>query len=556
MKIRRAHRNHHQSTPGEESTGYQPEKSPISLKEHVLRFLAGTALFSTAATIGTNIADGPGWEVRFGGHPAGTYEKTVTIPAWTEPGEISPVIKNGPTASLEQGQDYSVDGHPVQLQEHQKGALENYLDRIVSQVKTIEASGGEVTEINVVVAGVASDEHLGDHLPNANIGQSSDMNSTLAQGRANLVAESLQTLAVERNLNINIRSSGKEYILNDADAARIEDIAKAHGVSTEALLVDYNFNLRNNNYTPEQEHTLNELLASNRRADLSSSITLKGSPVDLGPCDKVSEYHPEETYIKTYDYPGKDPYSLKILPVPFYIPRMRKGKKNEQAGDSNDQPSSPLQPGITSETEAKPASTPEPETESTPTPESKKAVAGSKKIIKIKFADGSVESEAMPEGLTPAEGDDFAINAMRAAAERHDSRCLGFSIRRERPSRSKRVLAALAAAVPFIPVPWVTTADTNNLPPESSACVSYGVDQGYQANLGVTTLGLLAYSKLTGGEPPEIEVTVWKKDPVVTKTEVPHTEILVDNKGKIIGKVDHPERTEETSIAPEWQPHP
>ena len=315
------------TTPESENSTAEGQKS---WKKHLLRFMAGTALLSSVATIGTNIIDGPGIKFEFGGHPAGTYEETITTPAWREPGELAKVHEFGPTASLNQSQMYSVDGRAVELNTDQKSELEDYINQLDEKIKQSESDGNKVTEVNVRVIGNASDEHLGENLPKANLGQDSDMNDNLAKERANIVAEELTRLATTRGINLTTTSFGIEHTLVDDDVSKIEEIASDSGVSVEELLMDYNFNKQDITYTDDQKSILKDLLDNRRRTDLFSNLTTEKSPFKLGPCDIVTREHPEKSYKVTHSYPEKESESLKVLPIPFYLYVRHKRKKNQK----------------------------------------------------------------------------------------------------------------------------------------------------------------------------------------------------------------------------------
>ena len=156
---RRQRKNQPELGSQDTSKGHEDARRS-SLREKVVRFLAGTALASIAASGAATAIDGGGIKTEIGGHPAGTETKTVTIPASETPGTIAEQTLKGASAEIDQNSEYSEDGEAVDLSDQQKEQISTFLANLESQQKNLEEDGKKPENTTVTVIGSASDEDL------------------------------------------------------------------------------------------------------------------------------------------------------------------------------------------------------------------------------------------------------------------------------------------------------------------------------------------------------------------------------------------------------------
>jgi len=279
----------------------------------------------------------------------------------------------------------------------------------------------------------------------------------------------------------------------------------------------------------------------------------------------------------TKDIPKEDPLSIRIFPIPAYIPRGGRKKKGEsdskpenQSNDNEtsadvqngsgelvaqkDQPvnSEPLRGEIVEDDEPKDALI------------SGGEIAGLAVAAEVPVPDEDINpsddeptvsensgSAKIPAGSVIKSGSAKRIRSIITPQRGVPSKEHGRSSERLRSiSGIIGKTAAVAAALALVPIPWFTKAETQNQPPEDDKCTSYSIEQGTIREAHLTTLGLLAYSRLTGNETPQITDRYLGKSPRLTTTEKSHNRYEVDSNGNILETKNVPERTTTKKVRP------
>ena len=520
--------------------------------------------------------DKGGAEIEIGGHPAGTRTETVTIPASETPGAVAEQTLKGASVEINQDSEYSKDGEAVGLDEQQKEQISNLLTSLETQLQTLESNGKTPERTTIIVTGGASDEDLDNQ--NGDLGQSSSMNQVLATERAQLVADELKRQAEEKGISLEVVGvDGSERVLSDSQIKEVEDIANKYGVSTHELLIAYNFDTGAVPMDDQEKSKLVQLFNDNRSTNIDTTITIKDTPVELGVCDKVVIVNPEQKVDVTKDIPKEDPLSIRIFPIPAYIPRGGRKKKGEsdskpenQSNDNEtsadvqngsgelvaqkDQPvnSEPLRGEIVEDDEPKDALI------------SGGEIAGLAVAAEVPVPDEDINpsddeptvsensgSAKIPAGSVIKSGSAKRIRSIITPQRGVPSKEHGRSSERLRSiSGIIGKTAAVAAALALVPIPWFTKAETQNQPPEDDKCTSYSIEQGTIREAHLTTLGLLAYSRLTGNETPQITDRYLGKSPRLTTTEKSHNRYEVDSNGNILETKNVPERTTTKKVRP------
>lgn len=577
MSILRRKGQEYQPNSGAQSDSENHEDTrKLSLREIAARFLAGTALASIAASGAATVIDKGGAEIEIGGHPAGTRTETVTIPASETPGAVAEQTLKGASVEINQDSEYSKDGEAVGLDEQQKEQISNLLTSLETQLQTLESNGKTPERTTIIVTGGASDEDLDNQ--NGDLGQSSSMNQVLATERAQLVADELKRQAEEKGISLEVVGvDGSERVLSDSQIKEVEDIANKYGVSTHELLIAYNFDTGAVPMDDQEKSKLVQLFNDNRSTNIDTTITIKDTPVELGVCDKVVIVNPEQKVDVTKDIPKEDPLSIRIFPIPAYIPRGGRKKKGEsdskpenQSNDNEtsadvqngsgelvaqkDQPvnSEPLRGEIVEDDEPKDALI------------SGGEIAGLAVAAEVPVPDEDINpsddeptvsensgSAKIPAGSVIKSGSAKRIRSIITPQRGVPSKEHGRSSERLRSiSGIIGKTAAVAAALALVPIPWFTKAETQNQPPEDDKCTSYSIEQGTIREAHLTTLGLLAYSRLTGNETPQITDRYLGKSPRLTTTEKSHNRYEVDSNGNILETKNVPERTTTKKVRP------
>lgn len=581
MSILRRKGQEYQPNSGAQSDSENHEDTrKLSLREIAARFLAGTALASIAASGAATAIDKGGAEIEIGGHSAGTRTETVTIPASENPGAVAEQTLKGASVEINQDSEYSKDGEAVGLDEQQKEQISNLLTSLETQLQTLESNGKTPERTTIIVTGGASDEDLDN--PNGDLGQSSSMNQNLANERAQLVADELRQQAEERNIPIEIASvSGSETVLQKDQVETVEAMAKKYGVSVHELLVAYNFNTDKVPLDDQERSTLTQLLNNNRSTNIDTTITVSGMPVEVGVCDKVVVVNPEQQINVTKDIPAQDPVSLRLLPVPFYIPRGRKsrGKESDSGNSEPDDNKGSLNasevPANTQENsgglDATAAGSEPLRGEIVEDDEPKDALISGGEIAGLAVA---AEVPAPNEDINPSDDEPTVSENSGSAKIPAGSGIKSGSAKRIRsiitpqrgvPSKehgrsSERLrsisgiigkTAAVAAALALVPIPWFTKAETHNQPPEDDKCTSYSIEQGTIREAHLTTLGLAAYSWITGNKLPQVIDRYVSESPKVTEINKPHTKYEVDQNGNILKTENVPEQSTTKKVRPD-----
>lgn len=559
---RRQRKNQPELGSQDTSKGHEDARRS-SLREKVVRFLAGTALASIAASGAATAIDGGGIKTEIGGHPAETKTTTKTIPASETPGTIAEQTLKGASAEIDQNSEYSEDGEAVDLSDQQKEQISTFLANLESQQKNLEEDGKKPENTTVTVIGSASDEDLDN--PNGDLGQSSSMNQVLATERAQLVAGELKRQAEEKGISLEVVGvDGSERVLSDSQIKEVEDIANKYGVSTHELLVAYNFNTGAVPMDDQEKSKLAQLFNDNRSTNIDTTITIKDTPVELGVCDKVVIVNPEQKVDVTKDIPKEDPLSIRIFPIPAYIPRggrKKKGKSDSKPeNQSNDnETSADVQNGSGELVAQKdqPANSEPLRGEIVEDPDPGSEVAGLITAVEVPVLDEDPDAPddkpAAPEKSGSARTLGSSKTAKTIRTPHKKARQSEVYIDSERIGSISRIVgktAAIAAALALIPIPWLTEAKTQNQPPEGDKCTSYSVEQGTIREFHLTTLGLLAYSWLTGDETPQITDRYLSKSPRLTTTEKSHNRYEVDSNGNILETKNVPERTTTKKVRP------
>ena len=559
---RRQRKNQPELGSQDTSKGHEDARRS-SLREKVVRFLAGTALASIAASGAATAIDGGGIKTEIGGHPAGTETKTVTIPASETPGTIAEQTLKGASAEIDQNSEYSEDGEAVDLSDQQKEQISTFLANLESQQKNLEEDGKKPENTTVTVIGSASDEDLDN--PNGGLGQSSSMNQVLATERAQLVAGELKRQAEEKGISLEVVGvDGSERVLSDSQIKEVEDIANKYGVSTHELLIAYNFNTGAVPMDDQEKSELAQLFNDNRSTNIDTTITIKDTPVELGVCDKVVIVNPEQKVDVTKDIPKEDPLSIRIFPIPAYIPRgsrKKKGKPDSKPeNQSNDnETSADVQNGSGELVAQKdqPANSEPLRGEIVEDPDPGSEVAGLITAVEVPVLDEDPDAPddkpAAPEKSGSARTLGSSKTAKTIRTPHKKARQSEVYIDSERIGFIGRIVgktASVAAALALIPIPWLTEAKTQNQPPEGDKCTSYSVEQGTIRESHLTTLGLLAYSWLTDNETPQITDRYLGKSPRLTTTEKSHNRYEVDSNGNILETKNVPERTTTKKVRP------
>ena len=559
---RRQRKNQPELGSQDTSKGHEDARRS-SLREKAVRLLAGTALASILASGAATAFGEGGIKTEIGGHPAGTKTKTVTIPASETPGTIAEQTLKGASAEIDQNSEYSEDGEAVDLSDQQKEQISTFLANLESQQKNLEEDGKKPENTTVTVIGSASDEDLDN--PNGGLGQSSSMNQVLATERAQLVADELKRQAEEKGISLEVVGvDGSERVLSDSQIKEVEDIANKYGVSTHELLVAYNFNTGAVPMDDQEKSKLAQLFNDNRSTNIDTTITIKDTPVELGVCDKVVIVNPEQKVDVTKDIPKEDPLSIRIFPIPAYIPRgsrKKKGKPDSKPeNQSNDnETSADVQNGSGELVAQKdqPANSEPLRGEIVEDYDPDSEIAGLITAVEVPVLDEDPDAPddkpAAPEKSGSARTLGSSKTAKTIRTPHKKARQSEVYIDSERIGFIGRIVgktAAIAAALALIPIPWFTETETQNKPPEGDECTSYSVEQGTIRESHLTTLGLLAYSWLTGDETPQITDRYLGKSPRLTTTEKSHNRYEVDSNGNILETKNVPERTTTKKVRP------
>lgn len=538
-----------------------------SLREKAVRFLAGTALASIAASGAATAIDGGGIKTEIGGHPAETKTTTKTIPASETPGAIAEQTLKGTSAEIDQNSEYSEDGEAVDLSDQQKEQISTFLANLESQQKNLEEDGKKPENTTVTVIGSASDEDLDN--PNGDLGQSSSMNQVLATERAQLVADELKRQAEEKGISLEVVGvDGSERVLSDSQIKEVEDIANKYGVSTHELLIAYNFDTGAVPMDDQEKSKLVQLFNDNRSTNIDTTITIKDTPVELGVCDKVVIVNPEQKVDVTKDIPKEDPLSIRIFPIPAYIPRGGRKKKGESdskpENQSNDnETSADVQNGSGELVAQKdqPANSEPLRGEIVEDPDPGSEVAGLITAVEVPVLDEDPDAPddkpAAPEKSDSARtlGSSETAKTIRTPHRKARSVRQGeVYIDSERIGFIGRIVgktAAVAAALALVPIPWFTKAETQNQPPEDDKCTSYSIEQGTIREAHLTTLGLAAYSWITGNKLPQVIDRYVSESPKVTEINKPHTKYEVDQNGNILKTENVPEQSTTKKVRPD-----
>lgn len=560
---RRQRKNQPELGSQDTSKGHEDARRS-SLREKAVRLLAGTALASILASGAATAFGEGGIKTEIGGHPAGTKTKTVTIPASETPGTIAEQTLKGASAEIDQNSEYSEDGEAVDLSDQQKEQISTFLANLESQQKNLEEDGKKPENTTVTVIGSASDEDLDN--PNGGLGQSSSMNQVLATERAQLVADELKRQAEEKGISLEVVGvDGSERVLSDSQIKEVEDIANKYGVSTHELLVAYNFNTGAVPMDDQEKSELAQLLNDNRSTNIDTTITIKGTPVELGVCDKVVIVNPEQKVDVTKDIPKEDPLSIRIFPIPAYIPRGGRKKKGESdskpENQSNDnETSADVQNGSGELVAQKdqPANSEPLRGEIVEDYDPDSEIAGLITAVEVPVLDEDPDAPddkpAAPEKSGSARTLGSSETTKTARTPHKKARQSEVYIDSERIGFIGRIVgktAAVAAALALIPIPWLTEAKTQNQPPEGDKCTSYNVEQGTIREFHLTTLGLAAYSWITGDKLPQVIDRYVSESPKVTEINKPHTKYEVDQNGNILKTENVPEQSTTKKVRPD-----
>lgn len=568
MSILRRKGQEYQPKSGAQSDSENHEDTrKLSLREIAVRFLAGTALASIAASGAATAIDGGGIKTEIGGHPAETKTTTKTIPASETPGAIAKQTLKGTSAEIDQNSEYSEDGEAVDLSDQQKEQISTFLANLESQQKNLEENGKKPENTTVTVIGSASDEDLDN--PNGDLGQSSSMNQVLATERAQLVADELKRQAEEKGISLEVVGvDGSERVLSDSQIKEVEDIANKYGVSTHELLIAYNFDTGAVPMDDQEKSELAQLLNDNRSTNIDTTITIKGTPVELGVCDKVVIVNPEQKVDVTKDIPKEDPLSIRIFPIPAYIPRGGRKKKGESdskpENQSNDnETSADVQNGSGELVAQKdqPVNSEPLRGEIVEDPDPGSEVAGLITAVEVPVLDE--DPDAPDDKPAAPEKSDSA----RTLGSSETAKTIGTPHKKARSVRQSEVYidserigfiggiigktAAVAAALALVPIPWFTKAETQNQPPEDDKCTSYSIEQGTIREAHLTTLGLAAYSWITGNKLPQVIDRYVSESPKVTEINKPHTKYEVDQNGNILKTENVPEQSTTKKVRPD-----
>ena len=563
---RRQRKNQPELGSQDTSKGHEDARRS-SLREKAVRFLAGTALASIAASGAATAIDGGGIKTEIGGHPAETKTTTKTIPASETPGAIAEQTLKGTSAKIDQNSEYSEDGKAVDLSDQQKEQISTFLANLESQQKNLEEDGKKPENTTVTVIGSASDEDLDN--PNGDLGQSSSMNQVLATERAQLIADELKRQAEEKGISLEVVGvDGSERVLSDSQIKEVEDIANKYGVSTHELLIAYNFDTGAVPMDDQEKSKLVQLFNDNRSTNIDTTITIKDTPVELGVCDKVVIVNPEQKVDVTKDIPKEDPLSIRIFPIPAYIPRGGRKKKGESdskpENQSNDnETSADVQNGSGELVAQKdqPVNSEPLRGEIVEDPDPGSEVAGLITAVEVPVLDE--DPDAPDDKPAAPEKSDSA----RTLGSSETAKTIGTPHRKARSVRQGEVYidserigfiggivgktAAVAAALALVPIPWFTKAETQNQPPEDDKCTSYSIEQGTIREAHLTTLGLAAYSWITGNKLPQVIDRYVSESPKVTEINKPHTKYEVDQNGNILKTENVPEQSTTKKVRPD-----
>ena len=560
---RRQRKNQPELGSQDTSKGHEDARRS-SLREKAVRLLAGTALASILASGAATAFGEGGIETEIGGHPAGTETKTATIPASETPGTIAEQTLKGASAEIDQNSEYSEDGEAVDLSDQQKEQISTFLANLESQQKNLEEDGKKPENTTVTVIGSASDEDLDN--PNGDLGQSSSMNQVLATERAQLVANELKRQAEEKSISLEVVGvDGSERVLSDSQIKEVEDIANKYGVSTHELLVAYNFDTGAVPMDDQEKSKLAQLFNDNRSTNIDTTITIKDTPVELGVCDKVVIVNPEQKVDVTKDIPKEDPLSIRIFPIPAYIPRGGRKKKGESdskpKNQSNDnETSADVQNGSGELVAQKdqPANSEPLRGEIVEDYDPDSEIAGLITAVEVPVLDEDPDAPddkpVAPEKSGSARTLGSSETTKTARTPHKKARQSEVYIDSERIGFIGGIIgktAAVAAALALVPIPWFTKAETQNQPPEDDKCTSYSIEQGTIREFHLTTLGLVAYSWITGNKLPQVIDRYVSESPKVTEINKPHTKYEVDQNGNILKTENVPEQSTTKKVRPD-----
>lgn len=391
------------------------------------------------------------------------------------------------------------------------------------------------------------------------------MNQVLATERAQLVAGELKRQAEEKGISLEVVGvDGSERVLSDSQIKEVEDIANKYGVSTHELLIAYNFDTGAVPMDDQEKSKLVQLFNDNRSTNIDTTITIKDTPVELGVCDKVVIVNPEQKVDVTKDIPKEDPLSIRIFPIPAYIPRGGRKKKGESdskpENQSNDnETSADVQNGSEELVAQKdqPANSEPLRGEIVEDYDPDSEIAGLITAVEVPVLDEDPDAPddkpAAPEKSGSARTLGSSETTKTARTPHKKARQSEVYIDSERIGFIGRIVgktAAVAAALALVPIPWFTKAETQNQPPEDDKCTSYSIEQGTIREAHLTTLGLVAYSWITGNKLPQVIDRYVSESPKVTEINKPHTKYEVDQNGNILKTENVPEQSTTKKVRP------
>lgn len=267
----------------------------------------------------------------------------------------------------------------------------------------------------------------------------------------------------------------------------------------------------------------------------------------------------------TKDIPKEDPLSIRIFPIPAYIPRGGRKKKGESdskpENQSNDnETSADVQNGSGELVAQKdqPANSEPLRGEIVEDPDPGSEVAGLITAVEVPVLDEDPDAPddkpAAPEKSGSARTLGSSKTAKTIRTPHKKARQSEVYIGSERIGSISRIVgktAAIAAALALIPIPWFTETETQNKPPEGDECTSYSVEQGTIRESHLTTLGLAAYSWITGDKLPQVIDRYVSESPKVTEINKPHTKYEVDQNGNILKTENVPEQSTTKKVRPD-----